>query len=147
MPSLAQLYTSGADSDLTGRFNTALSDDEEAAFQAWRARLPARLQSMSDYDLRGAWKSNAKAATNGHLPDTWKKPNHPTFSDESMYSGKDGAGVGGQWMGDGGDLWSFRASPANLRYRNASGLAQYFKEAEPNASVILPIDYSLPAKR
>lgn len=68
----------------TGQFDTPLTPEEEARFQQWARTLPANLQSTEDYDLRGAWKADAKAAANGHLPDTWKKPNHPTFSNESM---------------------------------------------------------------
>ena len=130
--------------DLTGQFNTPLSPQEEEAFQQWRARLPRNLQNMSDYDLRGAWKSNAKAATNGHLPDTWKKPNHPTFSKESQYSNP--AMQGGEWADAGNGKWNYWASPANARYRSMGETQGYFNEAEPGSNVIFPSDYKLPPK-
>jgi len=135
--------------DLSGQFNTQLSSEDEAAFQKWLRLLPARLQSVSDYDLRGAWKNNAKEAANGHLPDTWKKPNHPTFSRESVYSNAQN-GIGGQWtdgspqtQNDAQKNWVYWASPANARYRAPATLADYFARVEPNSTVVLPINYDL----
>lgn len=141
MGALAEVY-----SDPTGQFDTKLSPQDEARFQQWMRTLPANLQSTEDYDLRGAWKSNAQAATNGHLPDTWKKPNHPTFSSESMYSSP-ANGQGGNWVDAPGGKYVYWASPANLRYQSAPSLASYFKEREPDSSVVLPINYSLPRGR
>jgi len=128
--------------DLSEEYNTPLSPTEEAQFRRWLALLPPRLQSTADYDMRGAWKADAKAAINGHLPDTWKKPNHPTFSSESQYS----KGTGGKWSPAGGDNWVYWASPANLKYRSASGLSSYFQQAEPDATLVLPSNYRLPPK-
>jgi hypothetical protein len=79
--------------DLTPLYNTPLSPEDEAKFQAW-IKSSGRERDLADYDLRGAWKADTKEAANGHLPDTWKKPNHPTFSTESVYNGVDGR-VGG----------------------------------------------------
>lgn len=42
------------------------------------------------YDYRGYWKNGPEPMslfTNEHLPDTWKVPGHPSFSDESIYAG------------------------------------------------------------
>lgn len=79
-------------------YDTPLTPEEEAAFQQWKA-LHAPNDSGVDYDLRGAWKYGAKQAANGHWPDTYKKPNHPTFSKESIYAA-DRPDLAGQWSGD-----------------------------------------------
>ena len=124
--------------DQSGNYNTPLSAQEEAAFQQWSRRLPPNLQSVGDYDLRGAFKGNARGAENGHLPDTWKKPNHPTFSNESIYSGP--SSQGGQWIEKPGGGWLFMASPDNLRYRTQPALENYFRRVEPDSRMIPPVN-------
>src|SRR6218665_2634982 len=66
---------------------TRLSKRKEKAYQEWRSRLPQNLQYEEDYDLRGLYKSdpNVQPSADLHFPDTYKLPNHPTFSDESIY--------------------------------------------------------------
>jgi N12 class adenine-specific DNA methylase len=127
--------------DMTDRYNTPLSDADEAKFQQWmkdRSKFAGRDTSsdLFDYDLRGAWKANAEQASNGHLPDTFKKPNHPTFSDESQYNGADGH-VGGQWVPS-KDGPVFQASPTNVQNMGTQGLRDYFKKVEPTAALALP---------
>jgi len=64
----------------------------------------------NDYNLRDAYnelpykatKAWAKDPERNHLPDTYKLPNHPTFSNESKYYDSVTPGVGGYW-GEGAD--------------------------------------------
>lgn len=80
-------------------YETALSPREESEFRAWKAKY-APHDSGDDYDLRGAFKAGVKpSARNGHWPDTFKKPNHETFSVESQYA-KDRPDLAGHWEGD-----------------------------------------------
>jgi hypothetical protein len=123
-------------SDMTGKFNTPLTKPDEAAFQAW-LRANKREGDLRDYDMRGAWKENAKQANNGHFPDEFKKPNHPTFSDESKYNRVSGF-KGGSWAGDDKRGWEFRASEDNLRNMTPAELQQYFKQVEPDARLVIP---------
>ena len=115
--------------DFSDRFNTKLSDEDEEAFQAW-AKENHREKDVYDYDLRGAWKELQSGSMSedqrGHLGDKYKKPNHPTFSSESIYSN-----------GDGG-RWSVDASGANvftpgrkLSEAEADYLREYFARVEP----------------
>src|ERR1035437_5231124 len=68
------------------KFNTRLQPQEEAAFKQWKSQYAPK-DSGEDYDLRGALKAGLKPdAETGHWPDTFKKPNHPTFSDQSSYA-------------------------------------------------------------
>lgn len=122
--------------DLSNQYNTALSAQDEAKFQQW-ARANNRSGDVYDYDLRGAFKSGAAQAENGHLPDTFKKPNHPTFSTESQYSGKDG-NVGGVWSQDVNGRDVFTPSPTNLSNTTPDALRSYFKKVEPDATVSIP---------
>jgi len=81
-------------------FDTALSPAEEAAFTGWKQQYAPR-DSGADYDLRGAFKAGlVPDAATGHWPDTYKKPNHPTFSDQSMYAVGPNAAKAGRWEGD-----------------------------------------------
>lgn len=85
-PRLAQVPT----------FNTHLPTNQESAYTQWKAQYAPR-DSGQDYDLRGAFKAGLKPDTTGHWPDTFKKPGHPTFSDESKYAR---FGNPGHWQGD-----------------------------------------------
>jgi hypothetical protein len=68
------------------RWNTALTVDQESKFQAWKL-INAPTDSGQDYDYRGAFLAGVTAdPDSGHWPDTFKKPNHPTFSNESKYA-------------------------------------------------------------
>ena len=79
-------------------FDTSLSPGEEDEFQSWKA-TNAPNDSGEDYDFRGAFKAGLKPGPDGHWNDTYKKPNHPTFSDESIYSSLTGTKPG-SWKGD-----------------------------------------------
>jgi hypothetical protein len=122
--------------DFSARYNTALTPTEEAQFQQW-AQASGKAGDLRDYDLRGAWKSGAATAPNGHLPDTYKKPNHPTFSDESQYHGRDGF-TGGTWGGGDGQPDTFTPGPTNLRMLGPQGLQHYFHQREPDVRLMLP---------
>lgn len=83
-----------------GPYTTPLKPDEEKQFLGWvqQNKVPFDpKEDKPDYDMRGFWKAlQAKdpRATQGvdpydkkmHFPDTWKTPNHKTFSNESIYA-------------------------------------------------------------
>jgi hypothetical protein len=121
--------------DFTNKYNTKLSASDEAQYQDW-AKREGRKGDEYDYDMRGAWKEGAQQGNNGHFPDKFKKPNHPTFSTESIYDGKDGF-KGGTWKGS-GDTWSFKASSTNVQMRSPEELQRYFDKVEPTSKLILP---------
>ena len=78
-------------------YNTYLNPTSETQFQGWKQRY-APQDSGQDYDLRGAFKAGLQPdAQTGHWPDTFKKPNHPTFSDQSKYAP---FGNPGKWQGE-----------------------------------------------
>lgn len=80
------------------QFETKLTPQEETEFQKWKIKY-APNDSGLDYDLRGAFKAGLKPNEGRHWPDTYKKPNHPTFSVESVYA-KDRPDLAGHWEGD-----------------------------------------------
>lgn len=118
--------------DYSDKYNTKLTPKEEAKFQDW-AQKNNRAGDSYDYDIRGAWKElqsgKMKEADNGHLGDKYKKPNHPTFSDQSIYSGKEGI-RGGTWGKD-GDKDTFTPSQNHMWSKEA--LQRYFNDREPNS--------------
>lgn len=126
------------DKDYTKRYNTAIPSEKESAFAQWAKEINARrgrgdIRSDNyDYDVNGAFLGGVEP-TGGHFPDTYKKPNHPTFSNQSQYS----AGptmTGGEWAQTPGpvSLDTFQTSPFNERMWREDELARYFKNAEPN---------------
>lgn len=114
--------------DFTDRYNTELSPEQEAEYQ--KTHDP---QDSYDYDMRGAFKNGVGAAGNGHYPDTYKKPNHPTFSNESQYSGVDGYS-GGSWSGSDGS-WAYTPSQTNVQMHGIIGLQNYFDKREPGVTL------------
>lgn len=105
-------------------------------FQQWRASLPKNLQGSSDYDLQGYYnKYGSKGpAANGHLTDEFKKPNHVTFSNESIYSNPQH--TGGQWSQQNGQ-WQFTPSQYNIKNVGPDSLKNYFKQNEPDSKLIM----------
>lgn len=85
----------GIRSGRPGAYETKLTPDEEEKFQDWKTKNAPK-DSGVDYDLRGAFKSGAQPAANGHWPDKFKKPNHPLFSNESQYATPDAP----KWQGN-----------------------------------------------
>lgn len=80
-------------------FDTLLNPKEEGDFAKWKQTYAPK-DSGDDYDLRGAFKAGLKPdPETGHWPDTYKKPNHPTFSDQSIYA-KDAPDKAGHWEGE-----------------------------------------------
>lgn len=135
--------------DFTYQYNTRLSPADEMRYQNWmQVMSAAQGRDMSndnrDYDMRGAFQSGVTQAANGHYPDTYKKPNHPTFSDQSQYSGVDGH-QGGQWAPFGAGRWSYQASPTNVQMHGADALTDYFGRVEPGALLSLPQVQDQPA--
>lgn len=123
--------------DYSDRYNTELDPQEEMRFRMWMAGDPQRADDLTDYDLRGAWKAaGGKLPKQGHLPDTFKKPNHPTFSAESIYQGRDGM-QGGTWTQKPGGRWSFTTGPANVEMYGEQGLRDYFSRVEPDSDLAI----------
>lgn len=118
--------------DYSDKFNTVLSPDEEEKYQAWVTENH-REKDVYDYDLRGAWKELQSGTMSederGHLGDKYKKPNHPTFSDQSIYSGQDGV-TGGVWSrnAEGKDVYT---PGRKLSSVEADRLRRYFLRNEP----------------
>ena len=90
------------------KYNTPLTKEEKIEYDAWVAAESKRqgrdiTWDLGTYDIQGFWKSgdHMKMDKDNHGSDKWKKPNHPTFSNQSKYHNVDGY-VGGTWAEDGG---------------------------------------------
>lgn len=124
------------------RFNTDLGEDNEKRYERWvSAQSKARGRDLSkdtiNYDLRGYWLDGGyKDKGEGHMTDKWKKPNHPTFSTESIYDGaKDDRGVkwkGGKWSKD---YSEFTPSKKMRTTHPTEMLLRYFHEYEPGVKL------------
>lgn len=134
--------------DYTDRYNTPLSYKQEQAFQKWAA-ANGRSADLADYDLRGWWLQNGMptgAPKKGeHFTDLFKKPNHPTFSDQSIYHGMrpdtgewDARLQGGTWQDLGNGKFSFTPGATNLQMHEPQALIDYFNRVEPGNQLILP---------
>ena len=71
------------------QYNTGLNPDEFKKFYSWAKNKYGShdniLREMGAYDIQGVWKlqNSGKSIVDpntGHGPDTFKKPNHITFS-------------------------------------------------------------------
>lgn len=93
-------------------------------------------QENSDYDMDAAVAAGIQPDARGHWPDTYKRPNHMTFSDGSIYSTP--ATPGGHWENVQGDEWNFTPSTTNLQQHSVQELQDYFQKYEPKSHLILP---------
>ena len=105
-------YQEGGENDpemmFRDEYNTLLKPAEERRFNRWVTKESKRqgrdiLMDMGAYDVRGFWKSgdHKRMDQDNHGSDAWKKPNHPTFSNQSRYHGTNGW-YGGNWTEDAG---------------------------------------------
>ena len=130
------------DQYFTENFNTPLSPFQELSFQAWMERNNRPPEELIDYDLRGFWKDNQSFAENGHGSDMYKKPNHPTFSDESKYHNTEapwgGVFEGGTWSEDKKGNVSYTPTATMLKYTHSlNDMHRYMKEYEPDVKLNL----------
>ena len=118
------------------KFNTKLDPDVEKEYQNFLGS--ASLDTGHDYsmnegtyDLRGLFKEKAQSglgAHQGHSTDKYKKPNHPTFSDESQYATKENPG--GSWL-----LKNTFISPSTNEY-GGQAQREYMHKYEPEIDLI-----------
>lgn len=124
-------------------YNTDLTADELLEYYVWKDTLAQRRSLLNNtsieqelarldmdlgaYDVQGFWKSGDYKNTDsdGHGSDKWKKPNHPTFSNQSKYASnyelpddeEDNRSEyeGGIWNSDGGYVPSMHNMYSNKR--------------------------------
>lgn len=124
------------ESGMADKFNTPIPPEKQAAYDAWVKQQSEERgrdvnQDKLDYDVQGFYLSGQGLGANAHGPDTFKKPNHPTFSNQSQY----GSG-GGAWSNqDGHDV--FTPTPENFKYRTPGALSDYWKKVEEQHGGIL----------
>lgn len=96
---------------------TKLSPVQEQNYTTWRSQLPSSLQYEGNYDLRRLWLENpdTKPSANMHFPDRYKLPNHPTFSNESMYFTPLNQHMAGRWV-ETDSSWNY--TPYNPQYKS-----------------------------
>jgi hypothetical protein len=103
-------------------YNTPLTKKEEKEFKKWMKEANIHTWDRGAYDIQGYWKEQVKGKgfdsvdDDGHRPDTYKKPNHPTFSMQSKYADHPGVEAG---FWDGPDYY------APSTHRNLYGLDYY----------------------
>lgn len=93
------LTEGGIRGNAANNFNTSLAPGEEPQYQTWKSQYAPK-DSGEDYDLQGAYKYGLTPdPKTGHWSDRFKKPNEPTFSNESQYA-QDAPEKAGHWNGD-----------------------------------------------
>ena len=81
-------------------FNTPLPAARQIEYSNWKT-ANAPNDSGYDYDLVGAFLAGVtRDPATGHMPDRFKKPNHPTFSIESQYATGKWKQYAGTWSGE-----------------------------------------------
>lgn len=117
--------------DFSDRYNTQLTPAEEKEFVKWAG---PKVKDLYDYDLKGFWKAGLGVDERGHGTDQFKKPNHPTFSNQSIYHGQNGQ-MGGVWGQTPEGQTVFTPSAHNLKNLPLPLLKRYFNEREPGALI------------
>ena len=96
-----------------------------------------------DYDYDAARTAGVRPDKYGHLPDTYKLPNHMTFSDDSVYSTPEQQG--GHWSRAADGKWVFWPSQYNMAQHPMRQMDSYFREVEqPHGNyAVYPSDFRL----
>ena len=124
------------------QYNTGLNPNEFKEFYSWAKNKYGShdniLREMGSYDIQGAWKAIKNKEIDfdpvtGHLPDTYKKPNHITFSNESKYSNPQTPG--GQWNSI-DNKWQFRPSKTTIQTYGKPTLQKYLQENESGNDIL-----------
>lgn len=124
--------------------------DEEAFVAATHPNIPEEIKRIyvgpepkeeepkPDYDYDSWQKANpgVQMAPGQHYPDTYKLPNHITFSDESIYHSD--VNQGGHWGQDEQGKDTFTPGPTNLQNYSFSQIKDYFQRVEPDVKLIVP---------
>src|ERR1019366_4862033 len=129
-------------SDFSLKNNSSLNSEEQKNFDNLIKKYPRLVPDKKDYDVQGWYLKNKDKAEeilseknkNPDLhygTDEFKKPNHPTFSSESIYSGVDGF-EGGKWNKE---YTEYTPSKTNLQFHN--DLPDYFSKAEKGVKLNL----------
>ncbi len=132
-------------------FNTPIPPELQKDWLDWVGKESKKtgrniLNDLSSYDMQGYWLNegrqnksyevNIPEKPSDHYPDTYKKPNHPTFSDDSIYHGQSGF-IGGHWE-QVGKKWKFTPSKTNLSFNSPQRLFEYFRRTDPDSTLVLP---------
>jgi hypothetical protein len=130
-------------------YNTPLNAQEQAKYKQWIPQSEALHQrpltdDNIDYDMQGYAKSlGFKPWQPGHGVDTFKKPNHMTFSDQSRYHGtpdpvNGGANQGGHWFSTAPQIPAYQPSVKSAAYQGAERMKNYFQKYEPDYQLMEP---------
>jgi hypothetical protein len=130
--------------DFTEHYNTPLDDKSESSFQDWM-KSTGREGDLKDYDLRGYWQQqnfyggeDPLDMSAGRLTDEFKKPNHPTFSTESIWHGSAG-NEGGVWEQKPDQSWKFTPGATNHEHYTPDELQSHFDQVEPGNELGVPL--------
>jgi hypothetical protein len=132
--------------DFTKSFNSKMNEQEGSDFKMWlmdefKDTGKDWKKDMADYDVQGFFKAG-ETLRGGHGTDKYKKPSHPTFSNESIYSGSPspngGQYIGGQWGREGDrDTYTPHQSQFDNGTHNEELMRKYFGEEEEGNKLIL----------
>ena len=130
--------------------------EKRLSYEQWLKTY--NIRETPDYDVRGAYDAGLDPdPVTGHLDDTFKLPNHITYSTDSRAAQAKGAPPAGRWVGSNKGGWTFYASPTNIQNAGSiEALQEYFRDNEKDSKLVLPvakasggivIDDGNPAKR
>jgi hypothetical protein len=135
------------------KYNTQLKSKEQKQFDSWADKESKRqgrdiLMDMGAYDVTGFWKSGdyKRMDSDNHGSDKWKKPNHPTFSNQSKYHGTDGW-YGGNWTDKAGyqpskqTLETYGPDYYNEMFQSEPGRSEYLDLSRYNSGQNKPTPF------
>lgn len=134
--------------DFSNQYNTPIPSNRMQEFNNWVNMMKQKtgrdpLNDRYDYDVNGLFLSGQGLDDRGHATDQFKKPNHITFSDQSIYHGKDG-NYGGSWLEHPNPkdvkkpISSYQPSVTNLRFHSPQKMQSYFTAYEPDTMFLPP---------
>ena len=132
----------------SNNYNTQIPINKVTLYNKWFNSLPSDIRNTDNYDMQGYWLNmvdgrNESREEGEHFPDTYKKPNHPTFSNQSQYKNN----KAGSWIVKNNNYVGFNMSPWQMNNSDETLHALgYDSNVKPvyNNGIVLPTVYVTP---
>ena len=124
---------------LRDKHNTELDEDQMMLYNLFKKEFDIKDDSEDDMDIKGIFASGKYKELEGFSDEEYRKPNHPLFTDKSLYSNLQT--MGGKYNRDG----QFEPSKTNMQYNSVDMLLTALSET--GGSLALAPYFQVPASQ
>ena len=124
---------------LRDKYNTELDEDQMMLYNLFKKEFDIKDDSEDDMDIKGIFASGNYKELEGFSDEEYRKPNHPLFTNKSLYSNLET--MGGKYNRDG----HFEPSKTNMQYNSVDMLLEALSET--GGALALAPYFQIPASQ